>query len=165
MQDARPRGDDGVVQPIRSSEIPERDEAIGERGEWRNRRHRIRRRIGQRNARQSDDAFAEQRLSAGRRQHRIREEGIHRGQTGRIAVPQQVFHLHRRRLACEHQEAAAGGMAGEVHQHVDAVAPDHLSDCRIVLPDNAAPMLGQRTEPFGDGVLGGDRGITEQLDT
>ena len=67
-------------------------------------------------------------------------------------MAQQIRHLHRGGPACEDQQSAAGGMAGEIHQHVDAVAPDQLGDGRIVQPDDVAPVIGQRPEPRGDGV-------------
>ena len=113
MQDARPRGDDRVVQPLRSSEIPEGDEAIGKCWKRSNGRHRIRRCICQRDAWQPYNALAEQPIRAGRSQHRIREEGIHRGKARGVAVAQQILDLHRRRPACEDQQTAAGSMAGE----------------------------------------------------
>ncbi len=79
-------------------------------------------------------------------------------------MPEQVRHLHGCRTAREHQQAAAGGMAGEIHQDVDAVAPDHVGDRRIVQPDDIAPVAGQRAEALGDGIGRGHRGVAEQLD-
>ena len=65
VQDARPGGQHGIVQPHRAAEIAEGDEAIGERGQRRHVRHLRWRRVGEWNARQADQALAEQSVRAG----------------------------------------------------------------------------------------------------
>ena len=46
-------------------------------------------------------------------------------------MAQQIGDLHRRRLAREDQQPAAGGVAGQIDQHVDVVLPDHVGDRRV----------------------------------
>ena len=54
----------------------------------------------------------------------------------------QVAHLHRRGAQRKHRQAVRGGVAGQVHQHVEAVVHDQPVQRQVVQVRRLAPVVG-----------------------
>ena len=153
-----------VVQSLGPAEMAEGDVTVGQCRQRCDRRHVLRWRVCERNAGQPDEALAEQRIGAFGRQGIVGEECVHGGQPGAVAVPQQIGHLHGRRPPRERQQPVAGTVAREIDQNIDPVSADQLGQLRVAQADRAAPVIAERTEAFGGGVLGRDARIEIEFD-
>ncbi len=127
-------------------------------------RHAVRRPVDQRDPRQPQQPLAEQVIAALRRQGRVDEEAVHRRQPGGAAGANHVGDLRRRGSPGEGQQPVARRVAGQVHQHVDAVSPNPVRDLLVREAHRRAPGVGQPPEPLGDGVGPGHVRIADQLD-
>ena len=79
-------------------------------------------------------------------------------------MPEDILDLHRRRLAGEYRQPVGGGVAGQVDQHVDAILADHRRHVVVAAAGSRPPMVGQRSEARGGGILDRHLGVAEQFD-
>jgi hypothetical protein len=78
-------------------------------------------------------------------------------------MAQESGNLDGSRSAREDQQPVAGGMTGQVHQHIDRVAADQRRHVLVTEANNRAPVIGQGAEARGDGVLHRHFGIAEEF--
>ncbi len=72
----------------------------------------------------------------------IAQSIVHAGKSGGAEVA-QPGELCRRRLARKHPESISGRMPGEIHQDIDPVLLDRVSEAFIVQHDDVPPLIGQ----------------------